>query len=142
MRTLRYVCLFAGGLCLLVRLIFGQGNSTWHDPSPHLSLIVTVGEGVRLEVLDWGGEGRLISAPLCLSLRCPRTIQHGLGLFLFLDHTSGRDQDFEISWWLLTLAQSHPPSDTFPSSPTGGSMGQSVISASGASKNLDAPLKL
>src|SRR6516164_5625647 len=58
MRTLRYVCLFAGGLCLLVRLIFGQGNSTWHDPSPHLSLIVTVEEGVRLEVLDWGGEGR------------------------------------------------------------------------------------
>src|SRR6516164_8670050 len=58
MRTLRYVCLFAGGLCLLVRLIFGQGNSTWYDPSPHLSLIVTVEEGVRLEVLDWGGSGR------------------------------------------------------------------------------------
>src|SRR5215469_9043924 len=58
MRTLRYVCLFAGGLCLLVRLIFGQGNSTWHDHSPYLSLIITVEEGVRLEVLDWGGEGR------------------------------------------------------------------------------------
>ena len=28
MRTLRYVCLFAGGLCLLVRLIFGQRNTT------------------------------------------------------------------------------------------------------------------
>jgi hypothetical protein len=27
MRTLRYVCLFAGALCLLARLIFGQGSS-------------------------------------------------------------------------------------------------------------------
>src|SRR6516164_7195854 len=58
MRTLRYVCLFAGALCLLVKLIFGQGNGSWHDPSPHRSVFVTVEEGVRLEVLDWGGEGR------------------------------------------------------------------------------------
>jgi hypothetical protein len=28
--------------------------------------------------------------------------------FLFLDHPSIRNQDFEISWWLLTLAQSQP----------------------------------
>ena len=39
MRTLRYVCLFAGALCLLVKLIFGQGNVSWHDPSPHRSLL-------------------------------------------------------------------------------------------------------
>ena len=58
MRTLRYVCLFAGALCLLVKLIFGQRNGSWHDPSPHRSVFVTVEEGVRLEVLDWGGEGR------------------------------------------------------------------------------------
>ena len=58
MRTLRYVCLFAGALCLLVKLIFGQGNGSWHDPSPHRSVFATVEEGVRLEVLDWGGEGR------------------------------------------------------------------------------------
>jgi hypothetical protein len=28
MRTLRYVCLFAGVLCLLTRLIFGQGSGS------------------------------------------------------------------------------------------------------------------
>jgi non-heme chloroperoxidase len=57
-RTLGTVCLFAGILCLLVKLFFGQGNGLWRDPSPHRSLFVTVGEGIRLEVLDWGGEGR------------------------------------------------------------------------------------
>jgi pimeloyl-ACP methyl ester carboxylesterase len=54
------VCLFAGALCLLVKLIFGQGIGSWRDPSPHRTLFVTVEEGVRLEVLDWGGEGRPI----------------------------------------------------------------------------------
>src|SRR5215469_2134687 len=58
MRTLRYVCLFAGGLCLLVRLNFGQGHSTLLHHSPYLSLLITVEERVRLEVLDLGGEGR------------------------------------------------------------------------------------
>lgn len=36
----------------------GQGSSGWHDPSPHKVQFVTVEEGVRLEVLDWGGSGR------------------------------------------------------------------------------------
>ena len=60
MRTLRYVCLFAGALCLLTKLIFGEGEGSWHDPSPHHALLVTVDEGVRLEVLDWGGDGPAI----------------------------------------------------------------------------------
>jgi pimeloyl-ACP methyl ester carboxylesterase len=30
----------------------------WHDPSPHQIRFVTAAEGVRLEVLDWGGSGR------------------------------------------------------------------------------------
>ena len=29
----------------------------WHDPSPHKATLVTVEDGVRLEVLDWGGSG-------------------------------------------------------------------------------------
>ena len=32
----------------------------WTDPSPHTERFVTVDEGVRLEVLDWGGSGRPI----------------------------------------------------------------------------------
>lgn len=32
--------------------------ATWKDPSPHRVQFVTVEEGVRLEVLDWGGPGR------------------------------------------------------------------------------------
>ena len=31
---------------------------SWYDPSPHRVQFVTVQEGVRLEVLDWGGTGR------------------------------------------------------------------------------------
>ncbi len=32
----------------------------WRDPSPHQVQFVTVDDGVRLEVLDWGGAGRSI----------------------------------------------------------------------------------
>jgi non-heme chloroperoxidase len=50
------VCL--AGLCLRQRGI-GQSRAEqtgWHDPSPHSAQFVAVGEKVRLEVLDWGGE--------------------------------------------------------------------------------------
>jgi non-heme chloroperoxidase len=33
---------------------------TWKDPSTHRVQFVTVQEGVRLEVLDWGGSGRAV----------------------------------------------------------------------------------
>jgi non-heme chloroperoxidase len=39
---------------------FCQEPRPWHDPSPHRVQFVTVEEGVRLEVLDWGGSGRNI----------------------------------------------------------------------------------
>jgi non-heme chloroperoxidase len=32
----------------------------WRDPSPHTVRFVTVDDGVRLEVLDWGGSGRSV----------------------------------------------------------------------------------
>lgn len=35
-------------------------SASWHDPSKHKVQFVTVEEGVRLEVLDWGGSGRPI----------------------------------------------------------------------------------
>lgn len=35
-------------------------SSPWHDPSPHLIRFVMVDDGVRLEILDWGGRGRNI----------------------------------------------------------------------------------
>jgi non-heme chloroperoxidase len=35
-----------------------QDSVHWHDPSQHKVQLVTVAEGVRLEVLDWGGTGR------------------------------------------------------------------------------------
>lgn len=34
-----------------------QANPRWVDNSPHRIQLVTVGPGVRLEVLDWGGSG-------------------------------------------------------------------------------------
>jgi pimeloyl-ACP methyl ester carboxylesterase len=33
-------------------------SSEWHDASPHRTTLVTVEDGVQLEVLDWGGSGR------------------------------------------------------------------------------------
>ena len=33
-------------------------SASWRDPSPHPVRFVTVDDGVRLEVLDWGGSGR------------------------------------------------------------------------------------
>ena len=43
--------LTAGAAC-------AQDSAPWRDPSPHRARMVTVDEGVRLEVLDWGGLGR------------------------------------------------------------------------------------
>jgi non-heme chloroperoxidase len=33
-------------------------SNAWHDPSSHHSEMITVAEGIQLEVLDWGGTGR------------------------------------------------------------------------------------
>jgi pimeloyl-ACP methyl ester carboxylesterase len=35
-----------------------QTGSEWRDPSPHSATLVTVEDGIQLEVLDWGGSGR------------------------------------------------------------------------------------
>jgi non-heme chloroperoxidase len=40
---------------------FAQATpAPWSDPSPHAVQFVAVDEGVRLEVLDWGGRGRSV----------------------------------------------------------------------------------
>jgi non-heme chloroperoxidase len=44
-------------LGLLALPLHSQGPAVWKDPSPHATQFVTVDEGVRLEVLDWGGSG-------------------------------------------------------------------------------------
>ena len=49
-----------GWSCLSVLLAAATSVSPqqeWKDPSPHTTRFVTVDEGVRLEVLDWGGSG-------------------------------------------------------------------------------------
>lgn len=43
------------GLLLLTAL---AAPASWQDPSKHRVQLVAVDEGVRLEVLDWGGSGR------------------------------------------------------------------------------------
>src|SRR5208283_2282695 len=52
------------GLCALVMCLAptvpGQQAAPWHDLSKHTVQFVTVEQGVRLEVLDWGGTGRPI----------------------------------------------------------------------------------
>lgn len=45
-------------LALLVTSALCAQESTWRDPSKHRVQFVTVEDGVRLEVLDWGGSGK------------------------------------------------------------------------------------
>jgi non-heme chloroperoxidase len=44
--------------CALLVAPLGALAGPWRDPSPHAVRYVTVDDGVRLEVLDWGGSGR------------------------------------------------------------------------------------
>ena len=56
------VCAIAG-LCILTsaaRNTIAPETATWRDPSPHHLAFVTVDNGVKLEVLDWGGNGRAV----------------------------------------------------------------------------------
>jgi len=46
-------CLYLG-----VVTLFATALAPWRDPSPHRLQFVAVENGVRLEVLDWGGAGR------------------------------------------------------------------------------------
>lgn len=51
------------GTALLISFItplHSQVGATWKDPSPHAVRFVTVSDGVRLEVLDWGGSGTAV----------------------------------------------------------------------------------
>jgi non-heme chloroperoxidase len=51
------------GLCILAtsaRNTIAPETGSWHDPSPHHITFVTVHNGVKLELLDWGGTGRAV----------------------------------------------------------------------------------
>jgi len=56
MNRLLDVCLLAS--VMAVSTVRAQDSAPWHDPSKHSVQFVTVEQGVRLEVLDWGGSGR------------------------------------------------------------------------------------
>ncbi len=56
MRKFRFCLVFIGMFFAAVSL--SQTSPRWHDPSTHRTQLVTVADGVDLEVLDWGGNGR------------------------------------------------------------------------------------
>ena len=45
---------------VLALLALAQQPTGWKDPSPHVTRFITVGKDLRLEVLDWGGSGRVV----------------------------------------------------------------------------------
>jgi len=45
------------GVLFAVSASASPQQTEWKDPSPHTTRVVTVDEGVQLEVLDWGGSG-------------------------------------------------------------------------------------
>ena len=55
--TAREVRLSGRILSVLLVESLGAEAAPWRDPSPHTVRFVTVDDGVRLEVLDWGGSG-------------------------------------------------------------------------------------
>jgi non-heme chloroperoxidase len=66
-RNTRVVCFqSSAALALLAFLVVSLANravvaqtpNAWHDPSKHNVQFVTVDDGVKLEVLDWGGSGK------------------------------------------------------------------------------------
>jgi non-heme chloroperoxidase len=57
---LSYGSLFVGTVLLASPVARAQESGAWHDPSKHQVQFVTVEDGIRLEVLDWGGSGRPI----------------------------------------------------------------------------------
>lgn len=56
----RWVRLSGPILSVLLVESLGAEAAPWRDPSPHTVRFVTVDDGVRLEVLDWGGSGRSV----------------------------------------------------------------------------------
>lgn len=51
------------GIPLMISFLLplhSQTGTPWKDPSPHAVRFVSVDDGVRLEVLDWGGSGRAV----------------------------------------------------------------------------------
>jgi hypothetical protein len=46
-------------ICFIVPL-HSQRVIAWKDPSPHAIQFIPASDGVRLEVLDWGGSGRAV----------------------------------------------------------------------------------
>lgn len=61
--SLAVVVHFSAMKPLHVALLFAlaatlTAQDTWHDPSPHTRQMLAVDGDVRLEVLDWGGNGR------------------------------------------------------------------------------------
>ena len=59
MRAMRRRLAFA---CVLLAAATPAWSQTeeWRDTSPHKATLVEVEEGVKLEVLDWGGTGRAL----------------------------------------------------------------------------------
>ena len=49
---------FAFQICAVLVSFALSSSSTWHNPSPHSIRFVSVEKDVKLEVLDWGGNGR------------------------------------------------------------------------------------
>jgi non-heme chloroperoxidase len=54
----RFLLLASALLCRQVGLAQTNPTTAWLDPSPHKTEMITVDQGVQLEVLDWGGRGR------------------------------------------------------------------------------------
>lgn len=60
MNSGRRRCIRLGSSILLVSVVvrlYAHDSAAWKDPSPHIIRFVNVEEGVRIEVLDWGGSG-------------------------------------------------------------------------------------
>jgi non-heme chloroperoxidase len=61
--SISFACLAFAFLALVScspPIAYPQGCAGWRDPSKHRVEFVTVEDGVRLEVLDWGGSGRTV----------------------------------------------------------------------------------
>lgn len=60
MSRCRFLLAFVAFMACFLIPVRSQEAAAWKDPSPHSIRFVSIGDHLRLEVLDWGGSGRPI----------------------------------------------------------------------------------
>lgn len=57
----QFLCIGPALMIAFILPLHAQSGTRWKDPSPHAVRFVSVGGGITLEILDWGGSGTAVA---------------------------------------------------------------------------------